>query len=129
METNVEKKITVMRISRPPSRLQNVTDQKQVKSVKYFNSLGSMITNDRRCTREMKSRIAMAKGAFNKEKAHFIRKLVVYIRKNTVKCYIWSTVLYGAETWKLRKVEQKYMGSVEMWSWRKMERISWTDCV
>ena len=35
--------------------------------------------------------------------------------------------LYGAETWKLRKVHQKYMKSFEMWCWGRMERISWTD--
>jgi hypothetical protein len=36
--------------------------------------------------------------------------------------------LYGAETWTLRIVDQKYLGSFEMWCWRRME-ISWTDCV
>jgi hypothetical protein len=36
--------------------------------------------------------------------------------------------LYGAETWTLRKVDQKYLESFEMWCWRRME-ISWTDCV
>jgi hypothetical protein len=37
--------------------------------------------------------------------------------------------LYGAETWTLRKVDHKYLESFEMWCWRRMERISWTDCV
>jgi hypothetical protein len=36
--------------------------------------------------------------------------------------------LYGAETWKLRAVDQKYLESFEMWCWRRME-ISWTDHV
>jgi hypothetical protein len=45
-----------------------------------------------------------------------------------MKCYIWSTNLYGAETWTLRKVGQKYLESFEMWCWRKME-ISFTHCV
>jgi hypothetical protein len=39
--------------------------EKQLENVEYFNYLGSMITNDSRCTREMKSRIFMAKAAFN----------------------------------------------------------------
>jgi hypothetical protein len=42
--------------------------------VEYFNYLGSVITSDARCTREIKSRIAMAKAAFNK-KILFISKL------------------------------------------------------
>ena len=37
--------------------------------------------------------------------------------------------LYGAETWTLRAADQKYLGSSEMWSWRRMEKISWTDHV
>jgi hypothetical protein len=45
-----------------------------------------------------------------------------------VKCYIWSVALYDAETWTLRAVDQKRLGSFEMWCWRRME-ISWTDHV
>jgi hypothetical protein len=37
--------------------------------------------------------------------------------------------LYGAETWTLRKVDQKYLESFEMWCWRRMEKISWIDRV
>jgi hypothetical protein len=37
--------------------------------------VGSVITNDERCTHEIKSRIAMAKAAFNRKKTHFNRKL------------------------------------------------------
>jgi hypothetical protein len=79
--------------------------------VEYFNYLGSIITNDARFTREIKSRIAMAKAAFNKKKNLFTSKLDLNVRKKVVKCYIWSIGLYGAETW----------------CWRRMERISWTD--
>ena len=37
--------------------------------------------------------------------------------------------LYGAETWTLRAAEQIYLESFEMWCWRRMEKISWTDHV
>jgi hypothetical protein len=46
-----------------------------------------MIANDARCTREIKSRIAMAKAAFNK-KTLFTSKLDLNVRKKLVKCYI-----------------------------------------
>jgi len=36
---------------------------------------------------------------------------------------------YGAETWMLRAVDQKHLESFEMWCWRRMEKISWTDHV
>ena len=46
-----------------------------------------------------------------------------------MKCYIWSIALCGAETWTLRAVDQKHLESFEIWCWRRMEKISWTDHV
>jgi hypothetical protein len=57
-----------------------------------------MITQDAKRTREIKSRTAMAKAAFNKKKTVFTSKLDLNLRKKLVKCYIWNTALYGAET-------------------------------
>jgi hypothetical protein len=51
------------------------------------------------------------------------------LRKKLVKCYIWSLALHGVETWTLRAVDQKHLESFEMWCWRRMEKISWTDHV
>ena len=104
-------------------------DQKQMENVEYLYYLGSMITNGARCTREIKSRIAMAKRAFKKKKNLFTSKLELNLKKKLVKCHIWSIALYGAETWTLRKVDRKYLEIFEMWCWRRMEKISWTDRV
>jgi hypothetical protein len=41
----------------------------------------------------------------------------------------WSIAVYGAEIWPLRKLDQKYLESFEIWCWRRMEKISWTDRV
>jgi hypothetical protein len=46
-----------------------------------------------------------------------------------VKCCIWSIAGYGAANWTLQKVDQKYLDRFEMWCWRRMEKISWTDRV
>jgi hypothetical protein len=51
------------------------------------------------------------------------------LRKKLVKCYIWIIALYGADTWTIRAVGQKHLESSEMWCWRRMEKISWTDHV
>jgi hypothetical protein len=67
-----------------------VIDQKQLENVELFNYIGTMITNDGRCTCEVKSRIAMAKAAFNKKRALFTSKMDLELRKKLVKCYIWS---------------------------------------
>jgi hypothetical protein len=71
----------------------------------------------------------MAKAAFNKKRALFTSTLVLKLRKKLVKCYIWNVALYGAETWTLRTVDQKHLASSEMWCWRMMEKMSWTDRV
>jgi hypothetical protein len=84
-------------------------DQKKMGNVEYFNCLGSIIANGARCTGEIKYRTAMVKGAFIKSKAVFTSKLDLNLRKNLLKCYIWSIALYGAETWTLRKADQKYL--------------------
>ena len=94
-----------------------------------FNYLGSMLTNDGRCTCEIKGRIVMAKAAFNKKRALFTSTLDLKLRKKLVKCYIWSIALYGAENLTLCAVDLKHVESYEMRCWRRMEKISWTDHV
>jgi len=92
--------------------------------VESFKYLGNILTNDGRCTCEIKCRIAIAKAAFNKKRNLFTSTLDLELRKKLVKCYIWSISLYGAETWTLRTVEQKQLESFEMCCWRRMENIS-----
>jgi hypothetical protein len=60
-------------------------DQKQLENVESFKYLGSMLTNDGRCTCEIKSMIAMAKAAFNKNRALFTGKMNLELRKKLVK--------------------------------------------
>jgi hypothetical protein len=71
----------------------------------------------------------MAKAVFNKKKALFTSTLELELRKKLAKCYIWSMALYGAETGTLRAVDRKQLESFEMWCWKWMEKISWTDHV
>jgi hypothetical protein len=57
----------------------------------------------------------MAKVAFNKKRILLTSTLDLELRKKLVKCYVWSIVLYGAETWTLRAVDQRHLESFEMW--------------
>jgi hypothetical protein len=47
--------------------------------------------------------------------------------ESSKKCQTWSIALCGAETWTLWKTDQKFLGSFEMWFWRRMEKINCTD--
>jgi hypothetical protein len=55
----------------------------------------------------------------------FTSKVDLRLRRRVVKCYIWSTALYGAENWILRNVYQKYFDSFEMWWWTRKSKIIW----
>ena len=103
--------------------------QKQLKNMELFKYLGSILTNDGRCNCEIECRIAMAKAAFNKKRALFTSTLDLELRKKLVKCCIWSIALYGAETWALRALDQKHLESFEMWCWRRIEKIIYTNHV
>ena len=85
MEMNVEK-TKVMRISRLPSAVWIMINQKQLENVDYFYYLGSMITDDARCTFEIKLRISMAKAAFKKKKKKNLvtSQLELSVRKKLV---------------------------------------------
>ena len=65
--------------------------------MEYFNDVGSLITNNAKCTREIKSRSAMAKSAFNRRKNLFASKFDSNLGKKLVQCYIWSIASYSAE--------------------------------
>ena len=93
--------------------------------MEYFNYLGSMIINDARCTLEIKSRIAMAKAAFNKKENLFICKLDANLRKKLLISTFGSqlsVVLKRRQTF--RQIGQEYLESVEIWSWIRSEKIS-----
>jgi hypothetical protein len=87
----------ITRILGQPSIVQNMIDQKHLEIVEYFNCWGSMIMRHDVHTK-LKFRIAITKAAFNNKKTFFTRKLDLNLRKKLIKCYIWSTALYGAET-------------------------------
>src|SRR6218665_2511129 len=86
-----------------------------------------MISNDAKCHREIRRRIAMGKEAFLKRKELLRGGLERSLKKRIIKTLIWSVTLYCAETWTMRQVDIARLEAFEMWKWRRMERISWTE--
>jgi hypothetical protein len=70
----------------------------------------------------------VGKAALYKKKTLFTSKLDLNLRKKLGKSYILRIAFCGADTWTLRKIDEKYLESFEMWCWRRME-ISSTDRV
>ena len=119
-------KTMVMVITRQPSPVRSMVDQKQPDSVECITHVDILITCDARCAHAIKYSIAVTQGIFNKKNNLVTSKLNFKTRKKLTKCYTWNTDLYAAETLTLRKIYQKCLESCAVWCWRRMEKVSWT---
>ena len=102
-------------------------DGQKLEQVSKFPYLGSTLSWDGRCGDEIRKRVALAKEAFMKQREMMTKGLDKGIRKRLVKSLVWSVLLYGCETWTLRKEDAKRLESFEMWLWRRLEKVSWVD--
>ena len=98
-----------------------------IEQVNSFNYLGSMLTSDGRCGKEIRRRIGMAKTSFNQMLPVIKdRKLPIPLKVRLLKCYIWSVLLYGCESWTLSAALTRNIEATEMWFYRRMLRVSYT---
>jgi exonuclease III len=127
MRINV-KKTKVMKVTREgQGKVNIVIDGQQLEQVSSFKYLGSWITEDGKCELEVRTRIARAKEAFSKRRELLTKSLSHKIKKKMIKTLVWSIALYASETWTLRKEEYRKLDALEMWLWRRMEKVSWTQ--
>ena len=83
-----------------------------------------------RCEKEVNRRIGIAKTAFTLMKEVLCgRNISITVRQRVPKCYIWSNLLYGCETWTMSKEMMNNLEAAEHWFLRRMLRIPWTDKV
>ena len=93
-----------------------------------FIYLGSLFSSDARCEKEIRRRIGIAKSSFTyTNKVLTSRNIDMAVLIRVLKCYVWSTLLYGCEAWTLFSVMMKKLEAFEIWLCRKMLRISWKD--
>ena len=104
MEINIDKS-QVMRLSRSNESLQIKANDKELEEVDRFKYLGSVLTRDGYCTREIKMIIAIANEAFNRKMSLLTSKLNIELKKKLVRCYVWSIVLW------LRDMDTKKIGT------------------
>ena len=125
MRINI-KKTKVMRVSRQGGDVKITINGIIVEQVKSFKYLGHTLTEDGRCETEIKCRIAQAKETFGNMKQLLTKSLQKSTKIKIVKTLVWITLLYGSETWTLKKEDIRKLEALEMWLWRGMEKISWT---
>ena len=131
LKMNIKKtKVMLVHRSKETKVLKINVDGRTIDQVKKFKYLGQQITEDGRCDSEVKARIAIARSSFIKLKDVLTsKKLKLTTRKRLVRCYILSTLLYASETWTLSKETEDKIQAFEMWIYRKMLKVSYTDRV
>ena len=112
----------------PSPRIHMSIDGEPINQVNTFTYLGQQVTEDGKSDHEIIRRISIARSIFNKMRSTLTNaNLGLETRKRILKCYIWSTLLYGCETWTITNSIMKRIIAFEMWTYRRMLKISWTD--
>ena len=102
-------------------------DGKDIEVVTKFVFLGALITEDGLCEKEVRSRIAMGKAAMGGLTIWKDRGVTLETKVKLVKVLVFPIVLYGAETWTMRKHERRKIDAFELWCWRRVLRVSWME--
>ena len=125
-----KKKTKIMTFSKsltPPKCNINL-DNEKIEQVNYFEYLGSLLTSNCRCDKDITRRIAIAKKAFLDKKQIVTNKTVsIVTKKKLIKAYVWSVLLYGCESWTISKTMANRLEAMEMWCYRRMMKISWME--
>ena len=129
MEMNIIKtKSMVISRKKPVPNISISAEGKPTQQVDRMMYLGYMATEDGKCDKEIQRRIGIARTAFEgMSKILTSRNISIELTSRIAKCYIWSTLLYGAEIWTLTKVTSDKLEAFKMWLYRRMLRISWKE--
>ena len=87
----------------------------KLKQVLSFYYLGSIITEDGRCEKEIRCRIGMAKSNFRENRILLTNSISTDTKIRFIKALIWSVALYASEAWTMNKIGIKIIESFEMW--------------
>src|SRR6218665_381297 len=103
-------------------------DGEEIEVVTSFTFLGSEVEKEGRCDKEIKRRVVIGKATMiGLEKLWRDKHVSINTKKRIVRTLIFTTVLYSCETWTMTKKMKNKINACEMWIWRKMQRISWTE--
>ena len=91
----------------------------------YF--LGSKITADGECSHEIKRRLFLGRKVMtNLDSIFKSRAITLPTKVHLVMAIVFPVVMYGCESWTVKKAEHRRMDAFEMWCWSRLLRVSWT---
>ena len=96
-------------------------------TVSDFIFLGSKITADGDCSLEIKRHLLLGKKAIiNLDSILKSRDATLPTKVRLVKAMVFPLVMYGCESWTIKKAKRRRIDAFELWSWRRLLRVPWT---
>ena len=90
--------------------------------------MGSKITADGDCSREIKRRLLLGRKVMtNLNSILESRDVTLPTNVRLVKAMVFPEVMYGCESWNVKKAECRRIDAFELWCWRRLLRVPWTD--
>ena len=89
--------------------------------------LGSKVTADGACSHEIKKRLLLGRIAMtNLDNILKSRDITLPTKVHLVKAMVFPVVMYGCESWNMKKAECQKIDAFELWCWRRLLRVPWT---
>ena len=102
-------------------------DGETVETVSDFILGGSKITADGDCSHEIKRRLLLGRKVMTNLGSIFkSRDITLPTKVRLVKAMVFPVVMYGCESWTIKKAERQRIDGFELWCWRRLLRIPWT---
>ena len=102
-------------------------DGETVKTVSDFILGGSKITADGDCSHEIKSHLLLGRKVMtNIDSILNSRDITLPTKFRLVKAMVFPVVMYGCESWTIKKAEHRRIDAFELWCWRRLLRVPWT---
>ena len=102
-------------------------DWETVETVTDFIFLGSKITVDGDCSHEIKRCLILGRKAMtNLDSILKSRDITLPTKVHLVKAMVFPVVMYGCESWTVKKAEHRRIDAFELWCWRRLLRVPWT---
>ena len=97
-----------------------------MKTMKDFIFLGSKITADGDCSHEIKRRLLLGRKVMtNLDSILKSRDITMPTKVHLAKAMVFSVVMYGCESWTVKKAECRRIDAFELWCWRRLLRVPW----
>ena len=102
-------------------------DGETVETVSVFIFFGYQITADGDCSHEIKRHLFLGRKVMTNLDSIFKSRNISFPTKgHLVKAMVFPVVMYGCESWTVKKAEHRRIDAFELWCWRRLLRVPWT---